>query len=106
MNNEKKEKKLENIKKIFIRINPFLLKWLYLFFFVSALVYSYLVWDQYVTNSDWSEEKKQQYIKEKSFFSFENKNYQQALNLIEQKKSNLEKKQKFTGRDIFNPEGF
>jgi|GEM_PF-3192922 len=102
----KKEARFENIKELFVKINPFLLKWFYLFFLLAVSVYSYFVWNQYVLNSDWSEENKQQYIKEKSVFSFENKNYQQALDLINKKKNNLEKNQKYDGRDIFNPVGF
>jgi hypothetical protein len=101
-----KEKAKTNWKELAGKGKSLFCHWFYLILLAAAGFYSFLIWSQYINNSDWSEEKKQQYIKEKSVFSFENKNYQQVLDLIEQKKSNLEKNQKFTGRDIFNPEGF
>jgi hypothetical protein len=57
-------------------------------------------------NSDWSEEKKQQYIREKSIFSFESQGYQQALNIVNSKKEKLDSGEKFGGRDVFFSEGF
>jgi hypothetical protein len=80
--------------------------WIYLVLLAAVGFYSFSIWSRYINNSDWSEETKQQYIKEKSVFSFENKNYQQALDLVDQKKNSLQSNQKFSGRDIFNPEGF
>ena len=94
------------MEKIVSRLWPLVQQWLYLFFLVAASVYAYFVWNKYLINSDWSESKKQQYIKEKSIFSFENKSYEQALQVTNLKREKLENGQRFGGRDIFNPDGF
>jgi hypothetical protein len=106
MNNMGKGKNSEKIKEVIKKFWPFVEKWLYLFLLIIISLYSYFIWNKYLINSDWSEEKKQQYIKEQSVFSFENKNYQQAVDVMKQKKEGLENGQKFSGRDIFSSEGF
>lgn len=93
-------------KEILRKTGAFLLRWFYLVLFLGIAAYTIWIWKGFVYNADWSEEKKQEYIKEQAVFSFDEKSYKQVTDLIKLKKERLESDYKFTGKDIFYPEGF
>ncbi|MFA5926294.1 MAG: hypothetical protein WC831_05200 [Parcubacteria group bacterium] len=88
------------------KANGFFFRWFRLALFLAVAAYSVWIWDKYVYRPDWSEEKKQEYIKEQSVFSFDRDNYEKAINQVRSKKERLESSYRFSGRDIFFPEGF
>ncbi|MDP1845903.1 MAG: hypothetical protein Q8L09_04120 [Candidatus Moranbacteria bacterium] len=102
----KKSKKIDRGKEILRKTSVFILRWLYLIFLLGVAAYAVWIWESFVYNADWSEEKKQEYIKEQAVFSFDEKSYRQVTDLIKLKKERLESDYKFTGKDIFYPEGF
>jgi hypothetical protein len=99
----KESKKKVQGKEILKKTSVFLLRWFYLILFLGVVAYVVWIWDKFIFNADWSEEKKQVYISEQSVFSFDSKSYQQVIDLINRRKERLNSNYKFTGKDIFYP---
>ena len=97
---------MDQVKEILRKTGIFLLRWFYLIVFLGVLAYAIWIWDKFILNAGWSEEKKQAYISEQSVFSFDSKGYQQVTDLINSRKERLNSNYKFTGKDIFFPDGF
>ena len=93
-------------KEILRKTGAFLLRWFYLILLLGVMAYAVWIWNKIIFNADWSAEKKQAYISEQSVFSFDNKSYQQVTDLINLRKEKLNSNYKFTGKDIFFPDGF
>lgn len=106
MTENKKAGKINQGKQIARNARTFLLRWLYLILFLGVMAYAIWIWNKIIFNADWSEKQKQSYINEQSVFSFDSKSYQQVTELVNSKKEKLNSDYKFTGRDIFYPEGF
>jgi hypothetical protein len=102
----KKAEKMDRGKEILRKTGAFILRWFYLGLFLGVAVYAVWIWNKFILNADWSEEKKQAYISEQSVFSFDSNGYQQATDLINSRKEKLNSHYKFTGQDIFFPDGF
>lgn len=102
----KKALKVDQGEKILRKTGAFILRWFYLIAFLGVLAYTIWLWNKFIFNADWSAEKKQAYISEQSVFSFDNKSYQQVTDMINLRKERLNSDYKFTGKDIFSPEGF
>jgi len=106
MTENKKTGKIIQERQIMRKTSVFLLRWSYLILFLGIMAYSIWIWNKIIFNADWSEEKKQAYINEQSVFSFDSKSYQQVTELINLRKERLNSNYKFTGKDIFFPDGF
>lgn len=106
MTENKKVAKIDQGKEILRKTGAFLLRWFYLILFLGVMAYAVWIWNKIIFNADWSAEKKQAYISEQSVFSFDNKSYQQVTGMINLRKEKLNSNYKFTGKDIFFPDGF
>jgi hypothetical protein len=106
MTENKKVAKMDQGKEILRKTGVFLLRWFYLILFLGVMAYAVWIWNKIIFNTDWSAEKKQAYISEQSVFSFDNKSYQQVTDLINLRKERLNSSYRFTGKDIFFPDGF
>ena len=95
-----------NFKEKIKPIAKFFFHWSYFFLLLSLIAYSVYIWKKYIVESDWSEQKKRKYIEEQAVFSFDRKDFEKASELMRMKKEKLEKPEKFSGRDVFSPEGF
>jgi len=102
----KKEKKTSQAAVYLKKTGNFVSRWLYLAALLGAALFAVSVWHKYIVKSEWSEEKKKEYISQQAVFSFDRENYQKAADLLNNRKESLEKEEKFSGRDIFFPEGF
>lgn len=81
-------------------------RWFGLLLIFGVLAFSVYVWNKYIVNAEWSEEKKKAYISEQAVFSFNRASYQKVLDIINSRAEKLGGKENFSGRDIFFPEGF
>jgi len=90
---------------IFRVAGKYILRWFYFAMLVFASVYAFWIWDKYIIKASWSEEKKQSYIQEQSVLSFDKENYEKAVDLLKLKEERLRSGKKYTGRDLFFPEG-
>lgn len=106
MTENKKATKTAQAIKILRKTGNFILRWFYLIVFLAAAAYAVWIWDKYVFHAEWNEGKKQSYIKEQSVFTFDSKSYQQAMDLIDSRKERLNSDYRFSGKDIFFPDGF
>lgn len=108
METEKKGKseKLSRIGGIFHKSLDFLLRWFYLAVIIVSAVYAVYFWEKYIVNADWSEEEKKAYISEQSVLSFNEAKYRKAIEIMNNRQEKLENSEKYSGRDIFFPEGF
>jgi hypothetical protein len=97
-----------NIKKLetLIKAGKMLLRWLYLIALLSFIIFSYFIWNRYVQNAEWSEQQKKDYINKQAVFSFDKNAFQKATDFLAKRKENLQSGQKFSGKDIYYPEGF
>jgi hypothetical protein len=102
----KKSAKAEKTKDLSRKAANFLFRWSFLILFLAVAVYAVWAWDNFVYYADWSEEKKQAYINEQAVFSFDRGSYQKAVDLIKLRKEKLESDYRFSGKDVFFPEGF
>jgi len=105
------KKPIENKKKrisvaVFWKAGFLLLRWLYLFALTGALVYAFFAWNKYVQNAEWSDEQKKEYINQQAVFSFDQNSFQKALDFYAARQENLKNHAKYSGRDMFFPEGF
>jgi hypothetical protein len=97
--NIKKYELLEKVGKIFLR-------WLYLLALIIIISFSYFIWNKYVQNAEWSEQQKKDYINQQAVFSFDKKSFQKATDFLANRKEKLQSPEKFSGKDIYFPEGF
>jgi len=105
--NEKKSKRrISQLEMILVRSGKLSLRWLYLITLVVVLAYAFFVWNRYIINAEWNDQQKNDYIKQQAVFSFDRNAFQKATDFAQKKKDQLAKPQKFSGRDIFFPEGF
>lgn len=88
------------------KIFKFILRWFFLAVIVITSIYAVFIWKKYILNADWSEEKKKAYISGQSALSFDENKYKKALEVLNNRKEREESDEKFSGRDIFFPEGF
>lgn len=105
---EKKEKteKFSKIGGLLQKISSVFLRCFFLAAIVISSLYAVYIWKKYILNADWSEEKKKAYISEQSVLSFDENKYKEALEIVETRQEKTENSEKFSGRDIFFPEGF
>ena len=71
-----------------------------------AIVFSYYIWNKYVQNAEWSDAQKKDYINQQAVFSYNQDAFQKAMDFYNSRQEKLQNGQKFSGRDIFFPEGF
>ncbi|MDI6778074.1 MAG: hypothetical protein QMD77_02685 [Patescibacteria group bacterium] len=102
----KKNETQNRIKEVCETSAKYALRWFYLVALVVASVYAFWIWEKYIIKADWNEERKQKYVQEQSIFSFDRESYERAVNLLKSKKERLESGEKYSGRDLFFPEGF
>lgn len=100
--------KIKNKKEVWLnylkRVGKFISRWLYLAMLLLVTMYAVFVWHKYIVKSEWSEEKKREYINQQAAFSFDRKDYQKAVDFINNRKERLESGEVYTGRDVFFPE--
>jgi hypothetical protein len=101
-----KAEKTEKTEGYLKKTTTFVFRWFYLILFFAIALYSVWIWNKFVNYADWSEEKKQSYINEQAVFSFNRDSYEKAVNLVKLRKEKLESGYKFSGKDVFFPEGF
>jgi len=108
METEKKEKigKRSRIFPTMKKIAGLFLRWFFLLVIVASAGYAVLIWRKYILNADWGEEKKKAYVSEQSVLSFDSEKYKKALETVDSRQKILETSEKFSGRDIFFPDGF
>ena len=92
----------EVIKKIFV----FFARWFFMISLLVAAAFCVFVWYSFIWNADWDAVKKQSYINEQAKFSFDKTGYKKMVDMMENRKNKLENFPKFSGRDLFFPEGF
>ncbi len=92
--------------KVLQKAGTFFLRWFYLAVIVVSSAYAVFIWKKYILNADWSEEQKKAYISEQSVLSFDEEKYKEALEIMDSRREKMESGEKFSGRDIFFPEGF
>lgn len=90
----------------FRKISMFFTRWFFMMSLLAAAIFFVFVWYRYIWKADWDDAKKQQYVNEQAKFSFDKNGYQKMIDLMENRKYKLENYPKFTGRDVFFPEGF
>ncbi|MDD5489314.1 MAG: hypothetical protein PHP25_01350 [Candidatus Moranbacteria bacterium] len=103
---EKKEKKSQTAGGTLQKIISVFSRWLFLVMIVISSAYAIFIWKKYIMNADWSEEKKRSYINEQSVLSFDEEKYKKAIEIRSSRREKLDNSEKFSGRDIFFPEGF
>jgi hypothetical protein len=91
----------EKLKKISV----FFARWFFMVSLLVAAVFCVFVWYSLIWKADWDETKKQNYINEQAKFSFDKAGYKKMVDMMENRKNKLENFPKFTGRDLFFPEG-
>ena len=108
METEKKGKteKLPRMGEVLRKSLGIFLRWFFLMVIIVSSVYAVYIWKKYILNADWSEEKKKTYISEQSVLPFDENKYKKALEVMNSRREKLENGEKFSGRDIFFPEGF
>ena len=104
-NSEKKDLKTR-IGEVSKKIAVFFARWFFMMTLLAAAVFAVFVWYRYIWKADWDDAKKQQYVNEQAKFSFDKNGYQKMVDLMENRKDKLQNYPKFTGRDVFFPEGF
>jgi len=102
---EKKDLKTK-VQEIFKKISAFFGRWFFMMSLLAAAALCVFVWYSFIWNANWDEAKKQSYINEQAKFSFDKAGYKKMVNVMESRKRKLENFPRFTGRDIFYPEGF
>lgn len=100
------EKIRGNFGTILRKIFDFFIRWSFMISVIAAAIFCVFVWYRFVWKADWDEAKKQSYVNEQAKFSFDKAGYQKMMNLMKTRKNKLENFPKFTGRDVFFPEGF
>jgi flagellar biosynthesis/type III secretory pathway M-ring protein FliF/YscJ len=109
METEKKEKRAkvsQTIRIKFQKLLHFFSRWFFWMMIFLSFFYAALIWKKYIVNAEWSEEKKKAYISEQSVLPFNEEKYKKALEIKNSRQEKLGKGEKFSGRDIFFPEGF
>lgn len=104
--NPRKNKRKNEFSVFGKKVGIFFLRWYYLLTLMGVVLYAFFIWNKYILKSEWSDEKKQSYISEQAGFSFERDDYQKAINLMNSREGKLKSGEKFSGKDIFFPEGF
>lgn len=102
----KKEGWKKRIRNFSGKTFSYFARWFGLLMIFGVLIFSVYVWNRYVFNAEWSEEKKKAYIGEQAVFSFDRTLYQKALDFVNSRAEKLKSQENFSGRDIFFPEGF
>jgi hypothetical protein len=94
------------VREMFKKISVFFVRWFFMMSLLAAAAFCVFVWYGFVWNADWDDAKKQSYINEQAKFSFNKAEYKKMVDMMENRKNKLENFPRFTGRDIFYPEGF
>jgi len=102
---KEKDEKSFQVRKVFQKATGFLLRYFPMAMIVVAAVYAVFFWKKYILNADWNEEQKEAYISEQSVLPFDEAKYKKALEIIRSRREKLESGEKYSGRDIFFPEG-
>ena len=102
---EKKDFKTK-VREIFRKLSAFFARWFFMMSLLAAAAFCVFVWYSFVWKADWDETKKQNYINEQAKFSFDKAGYTKMVDLMENRKNKLKNFPRFTGRDLFFPEGF
>jgi len=93
-------------QEAFKKIPVFFARWFFMMSLLAAAAFCIFVWYSFIWNADWDDAKKQTYINEQAKFSFDKAGYKKMVDMMENRKNKLENFPRFTGRDIFYPEGF
>lgn len=88
------------------KVLSFSARWFFMMSLLAAAAFCVFVWYNHIWNANWDEAQKQSYISEQAKFSFDKAGYQKMVDMMKNRKIKLESFPKFTGRDIFFPEGF
>lgn len=96
----------EKFREAFKKTPKLFARWIFLASLTGVAVFCVFVWYAQVFRADWDEVKKQQYVNEQAKFSFDKVGYQKMVEMMRARRDKLENFPKFTGRDIFFPEGF
>lgn len=102
---ENKQEK-SGIKNLLKNTGKIIFHWIFLILLLGATAYSFFIWNKYIINVEWSEERKSRYIEEQSVFSFDRKSFQDVLDLVGDREQNLKSWGQSITRDIFFPEEF
>jgi hypothetical protein len=94
------------LQEVFKKISLFFARWFFMMSLLAAAAFCIFVWYSFIWNADWDDAKKQTYINEQAKFSFDETGYKKTVDMMENRKNKLENFPRFTGRDIFYPEGF
>jgi hypothetical protein len=94
------------VQEVFKKVGTFFARWFFMLTLIAGSFFCVFVWYKYIWKAEWDDTKKQQYISEQAKFSFDKKGYQDMINLMESRQDKLQNFPRFTGRDLFFPEGF
>jgi len=84
----------------------FLGRWFFLISFLLAALFCVFVWHKFIWKSEWDDAKKQNYINEQAKFSFSKAEYQRATEKMSEREDKFQNFPKFSGKDVFFPEGW
>ncbi len=105
-NNVAKKSAGADAKNVLKKAGEAILHRFFIIILLAAAAYAVFIWNKYIVNAEWSEEKKKAYVEEQSVFSFDQKSFQQAQQLVDERQKRLESGSADIQRDIFFPEGF
>lgn len=97
-----KDKLAKWSKKVF----AFMTRWFFMISLLAAAIFCVFVWYNFVWKANWDDAKKQSYISEQAKFSFDKAGYLKMIEYLKNRKEKLDHYPKFSGRDIFFPDGF
>jgi len=95
-----------NLQNFSGKARVFLARWFFLISFLLAAMFCVFVWYKFIWKSEWDEAKKQNYINEQAKFSFSKAEYQRMMEKIGKREDKFQNFPKFSGKDIFFPEGW
>ena len=93
-------------RETFKKISAFFARWFFMMSLLAAAIFCVFVWYSFIWNANWDDAKKQTYINEQAKFSFDKAGYKKMVDMMENRKNKLKNFPRFTGRDLFFPEGF
>lgn len=105
-NNQTKINIFGKVQNFSERALAFLARWFFLLSFLTAAAFCVFVWYRFVWKAEWDDEKKQSYISEQAKFSFNKIEYQKMVERMNAREDKFKNFPKFSGKDIFSPEGF
>jgi len=105
-NNPIKENIVRKVQNFSEKTLAFLARWFFLISFLTAATFCVFVWYRFIWKAEWNDAKKQSYISEQAKFSFNKAEYQKMIERMDARDDKFKNFPKFSGKDIFFPEGF